>query len=527
MTRKSTVVPGRKIWYITSMNLCSALENAAARRPQAAALIFRDTKITYAQLCADIRRCAAGLARLGVRRGDRFVLMMRNSPEFVITSYALARLGATAVPVNFMLKPRELGYIIGHCGAVGAVTQPQFLPVLRESVRDLSHFKHIVCAGECNKQDVVPFAQLLQDACDVPVDATADSEVACILYTSGTTGRPKGVMLTHANILANVDSCIKAINVTPVDNFMCLLPMFHTFAWTTCVVLPLTLGCPTVVVESIQPFKEVANQVRRHKVTVFIAVPPVFAAMVRVPFWRPLRFLLPLRICVSGAAPLPRGVLEKFESKFGLPLLEGYGLTEASPVVSLNPLNGEHRPGTVGLALPNVEVKIKSKESGETRVGEVGEILVRGANVMLGYFNDPEATREAIDSDGWLHTGDLGRLQPGGYIEIVDRDKDLIIVKGLNVYSREVEDVILRHPNVAEVAVIGIPDETGDETVKAFVVPKEGRKVEKSELMALCREHLAAYKWPKDIVLASFLPKNTIGKVLKRELKEDVEAVVS
>ena len=207
--------------------------------------------------------------------------------------------------------------------------------------------------------------------------------------------------------------------------------------------------------------------------------------------------------------------------------MEGYGLTETSPVVSLNPVNGERRPGTVGLELLNVEVRIVKPDGQEARQGEVGEICVRGPNVMLGYYNDLEATREAIDPDGWLRTGDLGRLQRDGYIEIVDRAKDMIIVKGLNVYSREVEDVLLLHPNAAEAAVVGIPDETGDEIVKAFVVPKDGRRLEKSELLKLCRERLAPYKWPKEVVLASFLPKNSIGKVLKRELKEDTATEVS
>lgn len=509
------------------MDLCSALENAASGQPESTALIFRDEKISYSELCASVERCAAGLARMGVKHGDSFCLMMRNAPEFVIFSYALARLGAAAVPVNFLLKTGEVRYILSHSGAVGAITQPQFLPTVREASRGLPDFRHTVCCGGCDDSEVTAFEQLLGEEYGVPASRPSGEDVACILYTSGTTGKPKGVMLTHSNILSNVDSCVQAIDVNREDVFMCLLPMFHTFAWTTCVILPLTIGASTVVVESIQPFKDVASQMRKHKVTIFIAVPPVFAAMTRFPFWRPLRFLLPLRMCVSGAAPLPRGVLERFESKFGLPLLEGYGLTEASPVVSLNPLKGEHRPGTVGLALPSVEVRVVLQDGREAQRGEVGEICVRGANVMLGYFDDPEATRETIDSDGWLRTGDLGRIQPGGYIEIVDRAKDLIIVKGLNVYSREVEEVLLRHPAVEEAAVIGVPDETGDETVKAFVVPKEGRRVEKSELMSLCKEELASYKWPKDIVLASFLPKNTIGKVLKRELKEDVGAALS
>jgi len=508
------------------MDLAGTLENIGKTRPNGTALVFRDEKISYAELSRQVRQCAAGLARIGVGRGDRFALVMRNSPEFVIISYALARIGAIAVPLNFLLKPGEIRYVLEHSGAVGAATQRHYVATLKEAARRLPAFAHLICCGDGELEGARSFSELMrEEAAEPPV--AREEDVACILYTSGTTGKPKGVMLTHGNLLSNVSSCDRAIEIRREDVFICLLPMFHTFAWTTCVLLPLSLGNEVVVVESIQPFKEVATQVRKHHVTIFIAVPPVFAAMSRMPFWRPLRFLLPLRLCVSGGAPLPKGVLERFEAKFGLPLVEGYGLTETSPVVSLNPVGGEHRPGTVGLVIPNVEVIIKGADGSEVGLGEVGEVCVRGPNVMLGYFNDPESTRQTIDSDRWLHTGDLGRMQSGGYIEIVDRAKDLIIVKGLNVYSREVEDVLLTHPSVAEAAVIGVPDDTGDEMVKAFVVLKEGRSLDKSELFGLCRTHLAAYKMPKDIALASFLPKNSLGKVLKRELKEDVGAAVS
>jgi len=509
------------------MNLLTALENTAATHPRATALIFRDEKISREELCRRIRRCAAGLAKLGVKHGDKFAIMMRNCPEFVVVSYALARLGAVAIPLNFLLKPPELRYILNHSGAVGAAVQASCLPAIKEAVRGLADFTHLVCCGGDDPDAAITYEDLMCEDSEPPRSPSRTEDVACILYTSGTTGNPKGVMLTHGNLVSNAQACRDAIKFNRSDVFMCLLPMFHTFAWTTCVVLPLYSGNPTVIIESIQPFKQVAVQVRRHKVSVFIAVPPVFEAMARVPFWRPLRFLLPLRLCVSGGAPLPMGVLERFEDKFGIPLLEGYGLTETSPVVSLNRPDGERRPGTVGLPIPGVEVKILNDDWSEVEQGGIGEICVRGPNVMLGYFDDPEATRETISAEGWLKTGDLGRIQRNGYIEIVDRAKDLIIVKGLNVYSREVEAVLLKNQDVEEAAVVGVPDGTGNETVKAFVVPKEGREVDKSELLRLCREHLAAYKWPKDIVLASFLPKNSIGKILKRELKKDTQAVVS
>lgn len=521
------VVTTRQFWYITGMDLASLLERVASERPRCTAMSFGDRRISYAELSEQVSRCASGFSEMGVGRGDRFGLVMRNCPEFVIVYYALVRLGAVPVPANFLLKPLELRYILEHSGAVGVATQSRYLDCVRESSEGLPGFRYMVCCDGEGAEGEVRLSDVLADAADAFPPRARPDDVACILYTSGTTGKPKGVMLTHRNLTANVDSCRRAIDIRRDDVFMCLLPMFHTFAWTTCVLLPLSLGNPTVVVESIQPFKEVAAQIRKHKVTLLIAVPPVFAAMTRVPFWRPLRFLLPLRLCVSGAAPLPGAVLERFESKFGVPLLEGYGLTETSPVVSLNPPGGERRPGTVGLEIPDVEVKIAGPDGTQVRQADVGEICVRGPNVMLGYLHDPEATSEAIDCDGWLHTGDLGRRQPGGYIEIVDRAKDLIIVKGLNVYPREVEDVLLGHPDLAEAAVIGVPDGTGDELIKAFVVPKEGRRIDTSELFRLCRGQLAPYKMPKAILVASFLPKNPIGKVLKTQLREEIGAEVS
>ncbi len=505
-------------WRANSVGLAHLLEQTSSQQQDATALIFRSQKTSYRELSDKVRRCATGLAKLGVKRGDRFGLMTRNCPEFVIVWYALVRLGAIAVPVNFLLRPSEVEYIFEHCEAVGAATQPAYLETVSEATGGTPGFIKIVFGEVEAESGAVPFDSLLGEDPHGEPDSFAD-DIACLLYTSGTTGKPKGVMLSHRNLLANVESCSQILDIRSDDVFMCLLPMFHTFALTTCVLLPLCAGSPTVVVESIQPFKEVATQLMKHKCTIFIAVPPIFAAMARMPFWKPLQRFIPLRFSVSGAAPLPRGVQESYEAKFGVPLLEGYGLTETSPVASLNPLNGEHRPGTVGVAIPGVEVTVLYEDGRPARLGDVGEVCIRGENVMVGYFRDPEATRQAIDRDGWLHSGDLGRMQEGGYLVIVDRAKDMIIVKGLNVYSREVEDVLLLHPAVAEAAVVGLPNEFGDELIKAFIVLKEGKSATKNELFELCREHLAPYKMPRDIIFTSILPKNAIGKVLKRELR--------
>ncbi len=502
------------------MNLYVTLKNAVQESPNATALIFKDQKTTYTELLSTIDRFSTGLARLGVSRGDKIALMMRNSPEFVIAYYAAVRLGAVVVPLNFMLKPREVEYILSNSGAVGVVAQATYVPTIQTAVENMSEFRFIVSCTEA--EGAIPFSDLMTQ--DITPESTevGRSDLATILYTSGTTGKPKGAMLTHGNLMSNVDSCTEALLAGPDDVFLCLLPMFHTFAWTTCVLLPLALGLPTVIIESIQPFQEVAAQIIQHRVTLLIAVPPIFGAMARMPFGKDSTSALPLRTCVAGAAPLPGAVKAAFEEKFGIPLIEGYGLTEASPVVCLNPLRGENRTGTAGVCIPGVEVKIVVEDGSDATGSDVGEICVRGDNVMVGYYNDPESTKDALDDNGWLHTGDVGRIQQGGYIEIVDRKKDMIIVKGFNVYSREVEDVLMMHPNVEECAVIGIPDEHGDELVKAFVAPKEGMIVDKAELLALCREHLASYKMPRQITMTTILPKNAVGKILKRELRSTV-----
>jgi len=299
--------------------------------------------------------------------------------------------------------------------------------------------------------------------------------------------------------------------------------MFHSFAWTVCVILPMYLGCKVAIVESIQPFGDVLKQIFKERVSVFVAVPPIYAALLRVPFWRPMRWINPLRLCISGASALPAPVHEKFEKKFGFPLMEGYGLTEASPVVTLNP-EARRLAGSIGKALPGIELRIADESGATVPPGEVGEICVRGQNVMKGYYREEEATREAFLDPGrrWLKSGDVGHIDPDGYIYISDRKKDLIIVKGLNVYPKQVEDILLSHPAVQEAAVVGIADETGDEIIRAFVTLKEGSQADKQELIKLCRGKLAPYKCPKDLEIRKEMPKNTLGKILKRALREEI-----
>lgn len=499
------------------------VERQAKSRPQAVAVAFKDRRLTYGELQEQVEKWAAVLHGRGVRAGDAFGLVMRNSPEFVVTFFALVRLGARAVPINFLLKADEIAFIFEDAGVVGVITQPPFVKNVLAARRQLPALRDVILTGD-RKEDLLSFNQLLASAPPVgDVPRAADAEApAMIIYTSGTTGRPKGAMLTHRNFIGNVEQCVAMVKLSPKDVFLCLLPMFHSFAWTVCVLVPAYLGCKIVIVESIQPFGDVIRQIMRQRASIFVAVPPIYAALLRVPFWWPLRFLNPLRLCISGAAALPTAVQKKFEGKFGIPLLEGYGLTEASPVVTLNP-EKRRVPGSVGQALPGITLKIIDEQGQPLPIGEAGEICLRGANVMKGYYRQVEATRQSFldDQHEWLRTGDIGYLDPEGYLHISDRKKDLIIVKGLNVYPKEVEDVLLEHAAVAEAAVIGLADETGDEIIRAYVTLKENASAERAELLKWCREKLASYKCPKDVEIRRELPKNTLGKILKRTLRQE------
>jgi long-chain acyl-CoA synthetase len=509
------------------MTLPDLLERQIQSRPKATALIFRGAAMSYAELKDRVEKWAAVLTQKGVKPGDAYGIVMRNSPEFVITFFALVRLGARAVPVNFLLKSDEIRFIFADAGVVGVITQPPFLGGVLEAKKQLPHLREVVVTGD-RREDALSFNQLLETApspTTLPPPAVKPDDIAMIIYTSGTTGKPKGALLSHKNFLSNAEQCMGMVRLDHRDTFLCLLPMFHSFAWTVCVILPLHLGAAIVVVESIQPFGEVIKQIMKHRVKAFVAVPPIYAALLRVPFWWPMRLINPVRICISGAAALPVPVHHKFEAKFGIPLMEGYGLTEASPVVCLNP-EKKRVPGSIGLALPGIELRFVDEDGKDVPKGEVGEICLKGDNVMKGYYKQEDATREAFldTARTWLKTGDLGYRDDQGYVYISDRKKDLIIVKGLNVYPKEVEDVLLTHPAVQEAAVIGIQDDTGDELIRAYVTLKEGASVEKAELLKLCRGKLAPYKCPRDLEIRKDLPKNTLGKILKRTLRSEAIA---
>ncbi|MCG3203379.1 MAG: Long-chain-fatty-acid--CoA ligase [Elusimicrobia bacterium] len=504
------------------MILSDYIRTNAERVPENVALVSKEGKITYRELEDRILKCAQGLSILGVKKGTTFALVLRNCPEFIVLSMALSKLGAIAVPINFLEKGDRIELILNDAKAEGIITAKEFLRNVQQAAENTPTLKYFFLRdGEQNQ--FKSFSSLIGEKKWSGDNDVTEEDLMMLLYTSGTTGLPKGVMLTHKNFSSNVDQCLAAIQLSAQDRFLCLLPLFHAFSWTACFLIPMKLGTMTVIIESLLPFDPVIKAIWENKVTLFVGVPQIFAALgARIQGVKAflLRQLNPVRACISGAAPLQRNIHLAFEKSLGTPLLEGYGLTEAAPVVTLNPLE-KRKVGSVGKPLPGVELSLRDDQGHPTNQGEVGEIWVRGANVMKGYYKKPDETRECLTKDGWLITGDMGQLDEEGYLTIVDRKKDLIIVKGLNVYPQEVENVIALDPGIKEVAVVGkVEKETGDEIIRAFVTIKEGASIEKSKLFDLCRKHLAAYKMPKEFIVLDEMPKNALQKILKKELRK-------
>ncbi|MBI4249470.1 MAG: long-chain fatty acid--CoA ligase [Elusimicrobia bacterium] len=508
--------------------LSAMLEMTALSCPSNTALLFEGKKINFQTLSKWVGQASAAFAGKGVQKGDCVILQLRNSPEFIVAYFALARLGARAVPVNFLVKKsEELAYIFNHCGAAGALTQNEFLSGVLGARKLSPGLRHVWSADGRDAHDGVQnFWDFIQGFSpgDAPAVEISPEDVATILYTSGTTGQPKGVMLTHQNLVSNVRASVSCLNLSRRDVFLCILPMFHTFAWTACVLTPIYLGAPILVVASITPAAVWLKQMLRHGATLFPAMPQIFAVLSKEAKGFKRLFLKYLcfrkvRFAISGSAPLAVHTLEEFEAKLGVPIQEGYGLTETSPAVSINPAV-KRKIGSVGTSMPGVSVKIFDEDDKELAAGAEGEICVKGPNVMKGYYKDEEATRAAFNKSGWFKTGDIGIIDEEGYIFIRDRKKDMIIVKGLKVFPAQLEAVLSGHPDIDEAAVIGVPDSTGSEKIKAFVVLKKGSQMDKAQILHFCKQKLDPYKRPRDVEIVPHLPKNALQKVLKRKLRE-------
>ncbi|MRI83685.1 MAG: long-chain fatty acid--CoA ligase [Nitratiruptor sp.] len=497
------------------------LREHATKRPKGIAYFIDKERITFAQLLDQVDRFAHFLEASGIKPGDRVALLLANSLEFIVAFLGAQRVGAIPVPINTFLKADEILYILNDAQARLLAASSQYAKELTR-VLDESGVERIVWEGKSEGLDEAnfSFSQVLSQF--EPTTTSPQGrldDLATIIYTSGTTGKPKGAMLSFRNIFSNILGIEQLLRIGPKERFIVYLPMFHSFTLTVTILLPLYFGAAVVIVRSILPFSNIIKQVLLRGVTFFVGVPDVYNALTRAKLPWYFHWFNRVKYYVSGAAPLPEETLHRFDAKFrrGV-LLEGYGLSEASPVVAVNRPDRQ-KPRSVGPPIPGVEVAIVDEEMNFLPRGEVGEIVVRGDNVMQGYLNRPEETAQTI-VDGWLRTGDLGYLDEEGFLYIVDRKKDLIISKGINIYPREIEEVLMTYPGVKAAAVVGQKDERSGEVPVAYIELEEGARVDEVELKGYLRDRLANFKIPRSIQIVEALPRNATGKVLKRLLKE-------
>ncbi|GAA0938740.1 long-chain fatty acid--CoA ligase [Nonomuraea longicatena] len=500
------------------LNLSIILEDSARSVPDRTALVLGDLRLSYATVEAVANQVAGLLAARGIGRGDKVALMCPNLPYFPFVYFGVLKAGATVVPLNVLLRPREIAYHLDDSGAkaffcfegspelpMGAHGRAAF-----DAAEGCEHFFVLPATMDTESEFWAALEGRSGEFATVP---TEPDDIAAILYTSGTTGQPKGAELTHLNLLTNAMVCHEMFPTAPDgDVALAVLPLFHSFGQTAVMNMSVRRGA-TLVLQPRFEADAALELMRREKVTMFAGVPTMFWALLRKTDGEPPSTL---RVAVSGGASCPVEVLKDFESAFGVPILEGYGLSETSPVVCFNQLGRPAKPGTVGVPVWGVRMRLVDDDW--NTVEGLGEIAVHGHNVMKGYHGRPEATEEVV-RDGWFRTGDLATCDEDGYYAIVDRTKDMIIRGGFNIYPRELEEVLMTHPAVSLVAVVGVPHDSHGEEVKAYVIPAPGATVGEDELVAWCRENMAAYKYPRVVEFRESLPMNAAGKVLKRELR--------
>ena len=494
----------------------------AKARGKKVALFVGNEKITYKSILQKADSLATFLDERGVKKGDKIALFLRNSPEFIYTIFAASKLGAIVVPINTFLKEDELSYILEDSGSKVLVASQIHAKVINSSEANrlctLTLWEGgnpVLGEGHYGFEDIL---KTVSTGVHIPTEL---EDTAVIIYTSGTTGKPKGAMLSHKNIFSNAFSGTKHIDINEKDRAIVFLPMFHSFTFSIGVLLPIYIGGSIVIIPSLQPFSNIFKQTLLKRVTIFFGIPDVYNALAKANLPWYFMWFNTIRAFISGAAALQPKTIDAMTKKFRrAKLLEGYGLSEASPAVSINTLQ-KQKVGSVGTALYGYEIKIVDQELNEVARGEIGDIIVKGDNVMQGYLNRPEATAETI-INGWLITGDVGYMDEENFLFIADRKKDLIISKGINIYPREIEEVIDSFEEVRVSAVIGIEDEKNGEIPVAYVELNDGiESLSEHKLKLMLREKLANYKIPKHIYVIDVLPKNATGKVLKRALKED------
>ena len=522
------------------------LLETAAKSPEAPALSFFGRQFTYSELSRQAARLAQAFKDLGLESGERLAIFLPNCPQLVAAYHAALRLGAVVVLLNPLLSPKELAYQLRDSGARALVVLDHFLPKVEE-IREQVDLSHLIITGlpDClswplswlypfraRRQGLavgfrpgpgrLPWRELLKSPPlqDPPRPGPADPAV--LQYSGGTTGVPKAAVLSHANLMVNVAQINAWLPQARYgeERVVGLLPFSHSFGLTACLNWPMSQAALIIVLPRFE-LHGFLKTLRKYRPTMLPGVPTLFVALINDPRLPGLD-LSSLWACISGSAPLPLEVRERFEALSGCRILEGYGLTEAAPVTHLNPVQGRRPPGSMGLPLPGTRARVVDQETGtrELPPGEVGELTIQGPQVMQGYWQKPEETALVL-RDGWLYTGDLARMDQEGFFYIVERKKDLIIAGGYKIYPREVEEVLYQHPGVKEAVALGVPDAYRGETVKAVIVPREGVHLTAEDILEFCRQNLAVYKVPKAVEFRAELPKSQVGKVLRRVLKEE------
>ncbi len=495
------------------MNIADMLDRNRIFFPDHEAIVYGQRTWTYEQFWRDANRMANALSSLGVGKGDKVCLFLTNCPEFIIAYYACQKLGAVAVSISSMSKADEVEYMVNDSEGVVLITEEALMEHV--PARDRIPGLRTVVSIDGASGDRT-WTELLEGASDAFTTVYTDrNDGAAIIYTSGTTGKPKGVVLTHGNVVSNTNAAKYMCDMRREDRAICFLPIYHSFAQNFIFNAVVQAAC-TLVLHKKFDLDRVLESLKNDRITRWYAVPAIYIMVLNDP--RSDEAMKTVRYCFSAASSMPGEVARRWKDRFGLTIHEGYGLTETTPFATYNH-EFRHKEGSVGTAIMNVEIRIADESGNEVPRGELGEIWIKGPNVMKEYYRKPEATAETI-VDGWLRSGDIGYMDDEGYVFIVDRLKDMINSAGLKIWPREVEEVIYTHPNVRECAVIGVPHEVFGETVKAVIALKEPGKTTAEEIIDLCKKHLADYKAPRIVEFVDELPKNPTGKILKRELRE-------
>jgi long-chain acyl-CoA synthetase len=499
------------------MNLVELAEQNYTRFGERVSMIFEDRGYTNLEMLRLSKKLANGLKDLGVGPGDKVVVMLLNCPEVLISYQGILRAGGIIVPVLFLLGQREITHIVRNSESVAVITSKDLLDRIDKNRDAIETLKHVIVVEDENIPGTIRFWDLVGGCSEgtIPIQIRED-DLAVILYTAGTTGTPKGVMLNHRNLYANAVSCSSMVDVNPEDVALAVLPLSHSYGLTV-MNTGYLFGNKAVMMRWFDT-EETFRLIERYKVTGFAGVPAMFAMMLNSPEADKYD-LSSLERCACGSAPLPVEILRGFQEKFDCTIREGYGLSEAAPVVSGHYPNRPQKPGSIGQPIPGVEVKLVDKKNRSVPPGQIGELLVKGPTVSPGYYKLPEETAGTFRK-GWLYTGDMARMDEEGYLYIVERKKDLIIRGGFNIYPRDVEEVLYEHSAVMDAAVIGVPDPVMGEEVKAFVVLRDGQSASEQHIIDHCQEQLGKYKCPRCVEFIDTMPRNPIGKILRKELRQ-------